>query len=221
MIAALREALLGITLLRIALWVALLGIALGITLRIALLGIALRIALLGITLRITLGVALLLTCAEIRESACASLLSLFGMLVEEIEVAVLSLIVCGLGICIRIEGIGSLNVEAVCKISGSAELGRLIIAAEKIGSCVCGNKACCGYCLIGREHYLTAAVVNAGIHEQRKSVVVGSEIAVVVERNEDKLLSYDLLCRDDRHDGYFFGWNVLNCALVYRYARNA
>ena len=156
----LRIALLRITLLREAL------------LRIALLRIArlLREALLlGIArlLRITLLLreALLLCSIKSRESACTLLLSLIRLLIEEVEIIALLLSCRILTAFVACEGVSGINIEAVCKISGSTKCrsGRfsIIIAAEEVRSSICGNEACCGNSFLRREDYLTAAVINA------------------------------------------------------------
>ena len=186
----LREALLRITLLREALLlrIALLREALllrvTMLLRIALLlrealllGIALLLRealLLGITLllriALLLGEALLLRiallCVYIGESACAHLLSLLGMLIERVE---------GIGLVVSltvIEGVGRVNVETACEFCGSSQLiGSLIIAAEEVANCRSRSQTCSGSCFVGRENYLTAAVVNACIDKESDSLV--------------------------------------------------
>ena len=172
-ITLLREALLRIALLRIArlLREALLRIAL--LLRITLLlreALLLRITLLlrealllGITL--LLREALLLCSIESRESACTLLLSLIRLLIEEVEIIALLLSCRILTVFVACEGVSGINIEAICKISGSTKCrsGRfsIIIAAEEVRSSICGNETCCGNSFLRREDYLTAAVINA------------------------------------------------------------
>ena len=173
-ITLLREALLRIALLRIARLLRealLLGIA-----RLLRITLLLREALLlGITLllrealllRITLLLreALLLCSIKSRESACTLLLSLIRLLIEEVEIIALLLSCRILTAFVACEGVSGINIEAVCKISGSTKCrsGRfsIIIAAEEVRSSICGNEACCGNSFLRREDYLTAAVINA------------------------------------------------------------
>ena len=185
-----------------------------------LLGIALLLRealLLGITmlLRIALllGEALLLRiallCVYIGESACAHLLSLLGMLIERVE---------GIGLVVSltvIEGVGRVNVETACEFCGSSQLfGSLIIAAEEVGNCRSRSQTCSGGCFIGRENYLTAAVVNACIDKESDSLVLGLKVAVIVKRDDYKLLGDNVFSCDSGHYRDPFGGDLIYRTLV-------
>jgi len=172
-ITLLREALLRIALLRIARLLRealLLRIARLLRITLLLREALLRITLLlreALLLRITLLLreALLLCSIKSRESACTLLLSLIRLLIEEVEIIALLLSCRILTAFVACEGVSGINIEAVCKISGSTKCrsGRfsIIIAAEEVRSSICGNEACCGNSFLRREDYLTAAVINA------------------------------------------------------------